>query len=89
MFLIKFLLPLQAQLEEMFRAFGEPATFQFFRSFKRLRVNYGCPAAAAKARIHLHQTRFGDRIINCYFAQVRSYLHMLFPSQVILKGSFL
>ncbi|KAE8745890.1 hypothetical protein FOCC_FOCC007408 [Frankliniella occidentalis] len=60
------------QLEEMFRAFGEPATFQFFRSFKRLRVNYGCPASAAKARIQLHQTQFGGRIINCYFAQTVS-----------------
>ncbi|XP_034252814.1 calcipressin-2 [Thrips palmi] len=60
------------QLEAMFRAFGEPATFQFFRSFKRLRVNYGCPASAAKARIQLHQTQFGDRIINCYFAQTVS-----------------
>ncbi|KAJ1531789.1 hypothetical protein ONE63_000444 [Megalurothrips usitatus] len=62
----------KTQLEEMFRAFGEPATFQFFRSFRRLRVNYGCPAAAAKARIQLHQTRFGDHIINCYFAQTVS-----------------
>jgi hypothetical protein len=36
-----------------------------------MRVNYNCPAAAAKARIHLHQTQFGENLINCYFAQVR------------------
>ncbi|XP_066998705.1 protein sarah [Anabrus simplex] len=57
------------ELEVLFSQFGEPASFQFFRSFRRMRVNYNCPAAAAKARIHLHQTRFGDTIINCYFAQ--------------------
>ncbi|PSN53320.1 Protein sarah [Blattella germanica] len=57
------------QLELLFSQFGEPASFQFFRSFRRLRVNYNCPAAAAKARIHMHQTQFGDTLINCYFAQ--------------------
>jgi hypothetical protein len=36
-----------------------------------MRVNYNCPAAAAKARIHMHQMQFGDTLINCYFAQVR------------------
>lgn len=34
-----------------------------------MRVNYKCPAAAAKARIQLHQASFGDKKINCYFAQ--------------------
>ncbi|GLH05310.1 Protein sarah [Gryllus bimaculatus] len=57
------------ELEMLFARFGEPASFQFLRSFRRLRVNYKCPAAAARARVQLHQTRFGDTIINCYFAQ--------------------
>lgn len=35
-----------------------------------MRVNYKCPAAAAKARIQLHQANFGEKKINCYFAQV-------------------
>ncbi|XP_049804860.1 protein sarah [Schistocerca nitens] len=57
------------ELENLFRQFGEPISFQYFRSFRRLRVNYNCPAAAAKARIQLHQTQFGETVINCYFAQ--------------------
>lgn len=57
------------ELELLFSQFGEPASFQFFRSFRRMRVNYNCPAAAAKARIHMHQTQFGETLINCYFAQ--------------------
>ncbi|GFG33133.1 hypothetical protein Cfor_12314 [Coptotermes formosanus] len=57
------------ELELLFSQFGEPASFQFFRSFRRVRVNYNCPAAAAKARIHMHQTQFGETLINCYFAQ--------------------
>ncbi len=54
----------------MFKKFGEPVTFQYFKSFKRIRVNYEYPSAAARARIHLHHTRFCDGIISCYFAQV-------------------
>ncbi|KOX69760.1 Protein sarah [Melipona quadrifasciata] len=49
--------------------FGEDATFQYFRSFRRMRVNYSSPNAAANARIQLHQTHFGETNINCYFAQ--------------------
>lgn len=60
---------LKQKIEEIFTRFGEPVSFHYFRSFRRMRVDYGCSAAAAKARIHLHQTRFGDNIINCYFAQ--------------------
>jgi len=60
---------LKKQIELLFSQFGEPVSFQYFRSFRRMRVNYGCPAAAAKARIQLHQTRFLNTIINCYFAQ--------------------
>lgn len=39
-----------------------------------MRVNYKCPSAAAKARIQLHQASFGDKKINCYFAQVLNLL---------------
>ncbi|RZF40027.1 hypothetical protein LSTR_LSTR002430 [Laodelphax striatellus] len=60
---------LKKQIETLFKQYGEPASFQYFRSFRRMRVNYNCPAAAAKARIHLHQTQFLGTIINCYFAQ--------------------
>lgn len=60
---------LKNQLESIFKQFGDSVTFQYFRSFKRIRVNYSSPASAAKARIHLHHTRFCDCLINCYFAQ--------------------
>lgn len=57
------------KIQILFSQFGEPESIQFFRSFRRMRVNYKCPAAAAKARIQLHQANFGDKKINCYFAQ--------------------
>lgn len=57
------------ELEGLFARFGEPVTFQFFRSFRRMRVNYNCPAAAASARINLHRVQVGESHINCYFAQ--------------------
>lgn len=55
--------------ESIFRQYDPNATFQYFKSFRRIRVNFESPALAAKARIHAHQTQFGDSIINCYFAQ--------------------
>lgn len=60
---------LKSQIEELFKKFGKDATFQYFRSFRRMRVNYNSPNAAANARIQLHQTHFGETDINCYFAQ--------------------
>ncbi|KAK6636641.1 hypothetical protein RUM43_010303 [Polyplax serrata] len=57
------------KIQVLFSQFGEPESIQFFRSFRRMRVNYKCPATAAKARIQLHQASFGDKKINCYFAQ--------------------
>ncbi|XP_046397987.1 calcipressin-2 [Ischnura elegans] len=57
------------ELEAIFTQYGEPVTFQFFRSFRRMRVNYDCPAAAASARLNLHRVQVGESQINCYFAQ--------------------
>lgn len=59
----------QAEIEEIFKEFGKEATFQYFKSFKRMRVNYDSPSAASHARIQLHQMKFGETDINCYFAQ--------------------
>lgn len=56
-------------IETLFKEFGEVATFQYFKSFRRMRVNFISPSSAAHARIKLHQSRFGDTDINCYFAQ--------------------
>lgn len=66
---MNFYLIQQRDIEELFKKFGEGATFQYFKSFRRMRVNYSSPSAAAKARIQLHQAHFGDTDINCYFAQ--------------------
>lgn len=60
---------LKKQIEMLFKQYGDIVSFQYFRSFRRMRVNYSCPAAAAKARIQLHQTQFLNTIMNCYFAQ--------------------
>ncbi|XP_034660292.1 protein sarah [Drosophila subobscura] len=57
-------------MEELFRTFSETATFQWLRSFRRLRVNYDNAIAAANARIKLHQYEFNKKtVITCYFAQ--------------------
>ncbi|RVE44859.1 hypothetical protein evm_010514 [Chilo suppressalis] len=60
---------LKKEMEDLFRIFSENTTFQWLRSFKRLRVNYDSPLAAANARVQLHQYKFYDNRINCYFAQ--------------------
>ncbi|XP_063534948.1 protein sarah [Cydia strobilella] len=60
---------LKAELEDLFRTFSENVTFQWLRSFRRLRVNYDSPLAAANARVQLHQYQFYNSCINCYFAQ--------------------
>lgn len=60
---------LKKELEDLFRTFSENTTFQWLRSFKRLRVNYDSPLAAANARVRLHLLQFYNSCINCYFAQ--------------------
>ncbi|GLV31838.1 sarah [Carabus blaptoides fortunei] len=58
------------EMEELFRQFGdEQITFQWLRSFRRLRVNFQTPTAAASARVQLHQYKINESVINCYFAQ--------------------
>lgn len=62
---------LKKEMEELFQTFSDsPLTFQWLRSFRRLRVNYDNAIAAANARIKLHQYNFnGKTVITCYFAQ--------------------
>lgn len=60
---------LKKELEDLFRTFSDNITFQWLRSFKRLRVNYDSPVVAANARVRLHQFPFHNSSINCYFAQ--------------------
>lgn len=56
-------------METLFRNFDSDVSFQWLRSFRRLRVNFQTPLAAASARIQLHQYKINDSIITCYFAQ--------------------
>lgn len=60
---------LKTRMEDLFKTFSENATFQWLKSFRRLRVNYDTAIAAANARIQLHQYPFGKSIITCYLAQ--------------------
>lgn len=61
---------MKSEMEELFRVFSDNVTFQWLRSFKRLRVNYDNAISAANARLRLHQYEFNKKsIISCYFAQ--------------------
>ncbi|XP_055297407.1 protein sarah [Sitodiplosis mosellana] len=57
------------EIENVFKLFSSNVKFQWFRSFRRLRVNFDTAVAAANARIQLHQYQVGKSKINCYFAQ--------------------
>ena len=60
---------LKIEMEDLFKIFSENATFQWLKSFRRLRVNLESGVAAANARLQLHQYEFGKSVITCYFAQ--------------------
>ncbi|XP_033210756.1 protein sarah isoform X2 [Belonocnema kinseyi] len=60
---------LKADIEKLCKKFGEVDSFQYFKSFRRMRVNFTAASFAAHARIKLHQKRFGETDISCYFAQ--------------------
>ncbi|XP_055375243.1 protein sarah [Condylostylus longicornis] len=61
---------LKNEMEDLFRKFSEKCTFQWLKSFRRLRVNYDNAISAANARIQLHQYEFHNKsVITCYFAQ--------------------
>lgn len=62
----------KTQFEAMFRHFEDEATFQYFKSFRRARVNYSSPTFAAKARIQCDKKVMGESTMNCYFAQPKS-----------------
>ncbi|XDV14440.1 hypothetical protein PO909_014693 [Leuciscus waleckii] len=57
------------QFEALFRAFDPDTSFQFFRSFRRVRINFTNALAAAEARVKLHKSDFNGKEMRLYFAQ--------------------
>nr|CAG4642857.1 EOG090X0FJX [Evadne anonyx] len=60
---------LKMEFEKLFRTFDATATFHYLKSFRRARVDFSSPSITSKARIHLHQTPFGENVMNCFFGQ--------------------
>uniref|UniRef100_A0A673N9F0 Uncharacterized protein n=1 Tax=Sinocyclocheilus rhinocerous TaxID=307959 RepID=A0A673N9F0_9TELE len=62
----------QEQFEALFRAFDPSTSFQFFKSFRRVRINFTDALAAAEARVKLHKSDFNGKEMRLYFAQVNN-----------------
>ncbi|XP_041834810.1 calcipressin-1-like isoform X1 [Melanotaenia boesemani] len=60
---------LKASFESLFRSFDPEVQFQYFRSFRRVRISFSDALAAAEARLRLHKTDFNGKEMRLYFAQ--------------------